>query len=107
MMVMQPGGRQAGGDAWGRERASDGRKGSSVSITTSRRTPRSSLSCLCPSAEAHSLQRICRRSRVKTGMFFTPVVCGRINQKIAAHQALRLELNPFKSVPLSSHPLII
>lgn len=64
----------------------------------------SSLSCLCPSSESHPLEH---SSRGKARMFSACVVCGRINQKIAARQALGLELNPFKSVSLSSHPLII
>lgn len=63
-------------------------------------------------ASAHpQRQTLCNMSlegaRSRLGCFFTPVVCGRINQKIAAHQALKLELNPFKSVSLSSHPPII
>jgi len=75
MMATQPGGRWAGGDAGGRERAGDGWQGSGVSTTASGRTPQSSLSRPCPSSAPRSLQRLFSRSRVKAGKFFFYCCC--------------------------------
>lgn len=104
MMAVEPGGIRAGGDAGEEKGQGVAGKAPASATSNSNQTLWSSLSCLCPSSESHPLEH---SSRGKARMFSACVVCGRINQKIAAHQALGLELNPFKSVSLSSHPLII
>lgn len=82
-----------------------GRRGMENSITSK---GQSLWISLCPSSDSLSLQLILMGARTKPGWFFIlglAFFCGRTNQEIAALQALRLELNPFKPVAPSSRYL--